>query len=90
MQTQISIESFTHQLAAFIRDEVATVDEPILGDTDLVITGLVDSLGVIMVSDWIQEQLDISIDPVDIVLENFRTVDDMAAYAQTRGAVSAP
>lgn len=90
MQTQISTEQFTLQLAAFIRDEVATVDEPISGDTDLVMSGLVDSLGVIMVSEWIQDQLDISIDPVDIVLENFRTVDSMAAYVQSRGAVSAP
>lgn len=89
MQTQISTEQFKHDLASFIRDEVATVDEPVHADTDLVMTGLVDSLGVIMVSDWIQEQLDIVIEPVDIVLENFRTVDAMAAYVRSRGAVSA-
>jgi len=90
MQTQISTQQFAQQLAAFICDEVVTVDEPIAGDTDLVMSGLVDSLGVIMVSEWIQDQLDIVIDPVDIVLENFRTVDHMAAYAESRGAVSAP
>jgi len=43
-----------------------------------------------MVSDWIQDQLSIAIDPVDIVLENFQTVDAMVAYAESRGAVLAP
>ena len=43
-----------------------------------------------MVSDWIQEQLLIEIDPVDIVLENFQTVDAMVAYVVSRGAVAIP
>lgn len=88
MQTQISSEQFKHQLIAFIEAEVALVDEQVRPDTDLVQSGLVDSLGVILVSDWIQEQLAISIDPVDVVLENFRTVEAMAAYARSRGAIA--
>ena len=43
-----------------------------------------------MVSDWIQDQLEIQIDPVDIVLENFQTVDAMVAYVASRGAVTSP
>ena len=88
MRTQISIDQFQQLLTTFIVDEVATAVEPIEGDTDLLLSGLVDSLGVVMVSDWIQEQLDITIDAVDIVLENFQTVDAMVAYASSRGAVA--
>jgi acyl carrier protein len=90
MQTQQTTDQFRAGLTAFIVDEVATADEPVDDDTDLLLSGLVDSLGVVMVSDWIQEQLVIEIDPVDIVLENFQTVDAMVAYVVSRGAVAIP
>jgi acyl carrier protein len=83
-------DQFATDLAAFIAAEVATVDDPIDRDTDLLLSGLVDSLGVVMVSDWIQDRLAIVIDPVDIVLENFQTVKAMTAYGVARGAVAAP
>ena len=67
-----------------------TADEHVGDGTDLLLSGLVDSLGVVMISDWIQEQLEINIDPVDIVLENFQTVDAMVAYVESRGAVATP
>jgi len=90
MQTQISIDEFRQRLTTFIVDEVATADEAIEADTDLLLSGLVDSLGVVVLSDWIQDQLGIAIDPVDIVLENFQTVEAMVVYAQSRDAVSTP
>lgn len=90
MQIQHSTDRFRQQLTAFIVDEVATSDEPVAGDTDLLLSGLVDSLGVVLISDWIQEQLAIDIDPVDIVLENFQTIDAMVAYVELRGAVATP
>ena len=79
---------FTEELVAFIRDEVATFDDPIDPDTDLLLTGLVDSLGVVLIVDWIEERLAISIDPADVVLENFQMVHQMVSYAQRRGAVT--
>jgi len=90
MQTQQTTDQFRELLTTFIIDEVATTDEPVEGSTDLLLSGLVDSLGVVMVSDWIQDQLEIQIDPVDIVLENFQTVDAMVAYVESRGAVTSP
>lgn len=78
---------FAERLVAFIEAEVATSDEPVAADTDLLLSGLIDSLGVVMVSDWIQDELSIVIDPVDIVLENFQTIDRIVAYASARGAV---
>ena len=77
------------RLCAFIADEVALGDEPVEPDTDLLLTGLVDSLGVVIVSGWMQDELEIEIDPVDIVLDNFQTVAQMVAYAERRGALAA-
>lgn len=53
-------------------------------DTDLLLTGLVDSIGIVQVVTWLEEHLDIVIDPVDIVLDNFQTVARMVAYIETR------
>ena len=52
----------------------------IVADTDLLLTGLVDSLGVVQIVGWIEDELGIEVDPLDVVLENFQTVERMAAY----------
>jgi acyl carrier protein len=58
----------------------------ITSSTDLLLTGLVDSLGVVQIVAWIEDQMGIEIEPVDVVLENFQTVDLMLAYIE-RSAV---
>lgn len=52
----------------------------IVADTDLLLTGLVDSLGVVQIVGWIEDELGIEVDPLDVVLENFQTVERMVAY----------
>lgn len=52
----------------------------IAGDTDLMLTGLVDSVGVIEIVGWLQDEAGIEIDPMDVVLDNFQTVDAMTAF----------
>ena len=54
---------------------------PVHGNTDLLLTGLVDSLGVVELVGWLEERIGTEIDPVDVVLENFQTVDQMVAFA---------
>ena len=56
----------------------------IVGDTDLLLTGLVDSMGVLVIVAWLEDRLGIEIDPVDVVLDNFQTVDQMLAYVERR------
>ncbi len=53
-------------------------------DTDLLMTGLVDSLGVVEIVAWLEERLGIEIEPADIVLEHFQTVSLMLAYVERR------
>lgn len=52
----------------------------VVGDTDLLLTGLVDSVGVIEIVGWLQDEAGIEIDPMDVVLDNFQTVDAMTAF----------
>lgn len=89
MSTRTSVE-FGEQLIDFIQSAIATADDQIDADTDLLLTGLVDSLGVILIVDWLEEQLDIEIDPGDVTLENFRHVEDMLNYLSRRNALANP
>jgi acyl carrier protein len=79
-------EMMTDQLMTFIRDEVAVVDGDVSADTDLLLTGLVDSLGVIRITQWIEDELDVEVPPGDVTLENFQTVDRIVSYVATRSA----
>ncbi len=67
----------------FIGAEVSLdPDHVITGSTDLLLTGLVDSLGVIDIVGWIEDKHGLMIDPADITLENFQTVDQMVGYIE--------
>jgi len=77
-------DGFEAALIRFITDDVALDDGEITGATDLLMTGLVDSLGVVLIVEWIEATLEIAVDPADVVLEHFQTVDAMVAFL--RGA----
>lgn len=70
-------------MLAFITSDVALDDGQIEGGTDLLLTGLVDSLGVVLIVEWIETELGRAIDPADVVLENFQTVDSMMEFLRS-------
>jgi acyl carrier protein len=74
-------------LCAFI-DEAVSLDPdiPVAPDTDLLLTGLVDSLGVVQIVSWIEHELGVVVEPTDVVLEHFQTVDAMADFIARRSA----
>ena len=74
---------FEAALLAFIADDVVLEDGGIEGSTDLLLTGMVDSLGVIVIVEWIERRLGRTIDPADVVLENFETVDAMMEFLRS-------
>jgi len=71
-------------LVRFIASDVAQGGGPLDAGTDLVMTGLVDSLGVMMVVEWLEQRLDIVIDPNDVVIEHFESVDAIVSYLRGR------
>lgn len=79
------VTAFADELLAMINAEVSfDPSEEITPDTDLLLTGLVDSLGVVQIVAWMEDRLGIEIEPVDVVLENFQTVDRMLAFVKRR------
>lgn len=74
------VTTFTVALCEFIDDEVSLdPDTAVEPDTDLLTTGLVDSLGAMEIVHWIEESQDLHIDPAEVTIENFQTVDRMIA-----------
>lgn len=73
-------------LIEFVQGEIALSDEPLAAETDLLLTGAVDSLGVIRITQWIEDEIGIVVDPGDVTLENFQTVRNMALYVEARSA----
>ena len=54
---------------------------------DLLLSGLVDSLGVMRLVRHIEENLSVAVPAEDVVIEHFETIDAIAAYLeQRRGA----
>ena len=78
--TDCAVGQLADQIIAFIATELLEPDEDIDAATDLLLSGMVDSLGVIQIVEFIEETAGIEIDPVDVVLENFQTVDAMTAF----------
>lgn len=71
-----------HDLLQLINEEISLNPAiAVEGDTDLLVTGLVDSLGIVEVVAWMEERIGAAIDPIDIVRANFQTVDRMVAFA---------
>ena len=77
-------QRFADRLVTVIGGDVVDGDEHVDLDTDLLLTGFVDSLGVVMIVDWIERELDTEIDPGDVVLEHFRTIGAMLDYLRAR------
>jgi acyl carrier protein len=51
---------------------------------DLLLSGLVNSLGVMRLVTFTQQHFGVEIPMEDVVIENFQSIDAIAAYVQTR------
>ena len=73
-------------LAQFITQELLNGHEDIelKADDNLLTTGLLDSLGVMQLINFIEEAFDVSVAPEDVTIENFRTINVLADYVSQR------
>jgi acyl carrier protein len=52
-------------------------------DTNLLVSGLVDSLGMVRLIAHLEEKLSVKIPPEDVTIENFISINVMADYLKT-------
>jgi acyl carrier protein len=60
-------------------------DVQISPDDDLLGTGIVDSIGMLRIIEFIESRFGVSISLEDVTIENFGSVEAMTAYLKRRG-----
>ena len=78
------------RLLEFIKRELVSPQTAVGPEDDLLDGELIDSVGALRLATFVAEEFDITVQPADFVIENFRTVAALAAYVLKRRAESAP
>jgi acyl carrier protein len=71
-------------LITFIREGL-NIDTPIDSETELFSTGLLDSVSMVSLIGYIEEKVRITVQPGDVTLENFDSVQRIADYVRNLG-----
>lgn len=72
------------KLITYIQTELLNEQHTITADQDLLISGLIDSIGVMRLVGFIEKDLDTTIPPKDVTLENFGNVNTIASYIDSQ------
>ncbi len=73
------------EIRNFILNELLSGQE-VGDDEDLLISGLVDSLGVMRLVTYIEDQFAAAVPPEDVTIENFGTIGTIGEYVERRVA----
>ncbi|MDS9468297.1 acyl carrier protein [Paracoccus sp. MBLB3053] len=71
-------------LITYLRDD-QNIDTPINGETELFSSGLLDSVSMVGLITFIEEKTGAVIQPGDVTLENFDSVERIMAYVGSLG-----
>lgn len=72
------------KLISYIESELLNGQYSVSEDQDLLISGLVDSIGIVRLVAFIEKELNIAIPPKDLTLENFGSVALIARYVDSQ------
>lgn len=87
-QTQST--EITQALHDYITQEIAYERTNLLlsNDFNLIEQGVIDSMGILRVMNFIEEQFGLLLEPGDLLLENFATLAAMTTFIRTRLATA--
>ena len=69
-------------LTAFVSEELLSGRMRVGDDDNLLSEGMVDSLGMLRLVGFIEEQFGVKVPPEDFTIENFRTIALLTDYLQ--------
>ena len=76
------------KLRQMVKEEMIVDPNEVLNDDDdLLLSGRIDSLGIVRLIALIEEEFKVDIPPEDVVIENFATLNAIASYLEHRLAV---
>lgn len=71
-------------LIAYLRDDQQIVED-ISGGTELFSSGILDSVAMVGLITFIEERTSVTVQPADVTLENFDTIDSITSYLASLG-----
>lgn len=71
-------------LIGYLKNDL-NIDEPVDAGTELFSSGLLDSVSMVGLITFIEERTGATIQPGDVTLDNFDTVERIQAYVATLG-----
>ena len=74
-------DQIIHFIQTQLLDEETT---PLAADDDLLGSGLIDSIGIMKLIGFLENEFDVKIPPEDMVIEHFMTVGDISEYLTQR------
>ena len=85
----VTDQKIQEEIAQYVRTELA--EDPSLDlypDVELLMSGIVDSMGAMRLVAFIEKTWDMRIPPQDVTVENFGTIRDISTYVRshTNGA----
>ncbi len=77
----------TERIRKFINEEVLMGADDVVVDDDTPLLGdTLDSMALMRLVAFLEEEFDIEIDEMDVTADNFRTVEDMARLVRQNAA----
>ena len=73
------------KILKYIEDNLLESTKKLSSDDDLLNTGLVDSIGVVKLIAFIEDEYHIKVPPEEMVIENFVTVDAISGFISSVG-----
>jgi acyl carrier protein len=75
-------EGIARELASYLAEEMLVEDSPVDPDRNLLVEGIVDSLGLLRIVGHLERAYDLKIPPEDYVIDNFRSLNTIGRYVQ--------
>ena len=78
------------RIIAFMQRELLSPDVTISRDQELLSGGVLDSMAVLRLAAFVEEEFQFKIQPSDFVIENFQTLEALTEYVQRAASHAGP
>ena len=78
------MEEMTTRICAFIREEILLDEQQALDENSPLLAGILDSLGILHLVAFLEDEYSIVLDENDLVAGHFRTPADIAQFVREK------
>jgi len=80
----VDIEQFHREVCAFLHDTLGVQVGDIGPDTELITTGLLDSMSVVRLAAYLERRFQLVIPDLDIEVDHFNSISKISSYLEAR------